>query len=1502
MFKRIIATLICVTFSFTNLQYVQAQDFSVNQLPVPGTMVGESAPFSPLALKGLVVNLQKPLEFQFIVDTGKGPQDTATIKDQANQLVKYFLAGLTIPEGDLWVNLSPYEKNRMVPVVLGQTDLGRDLLAQDYILKQLTASLIYPEKDLGKAFWSRVYAKAQAQFGTTNIPVNTFNKVWILPDQAQVFENKNAAYVTKSTLKVMLDEDYLALNKHLSSPNASVGDPEKAHSVASQIVRAIILPEITKEVNTGKNFAPLRQIYQALILAKWYKETIQNGLLDAVYTNKNKVAGVNLHDPAVKEQIYERYLKAYKKGAFNYIKEDPTPEGQIVPRKYFSGGTKFFGYEIDKTQNSRAMLSWKKLVGGALLLLTVALGPSALAQNRNNSLSREQTYKSGLNYIREFEDAHDLRIFFEGSEGILMSRQQMETIAKQIPNETERKVFRLAYLLGAYLPNYSGITAVMQQNMLNNSIPENGLARAFSNPDVIALIRDIDTWSQEDVEHYIPMIIHTITGTRSPGPIGASWSGENFDHLASVLKLAGLAQRSDRVKEAIYQGKINLPFTIAGVNEEEYYGAVPSVPQIEYKGFILNKGYEVRSRSTLDDDINKALIDAVWDIDEPNNRNAVRAGEIKLVNSLLSLGAEVNTKDIMGKTPLMYASEKGAYDIVTMLIGKGADVNSKAKNGDTALSLAQAKRDKKVVDILIAAGANQAMVHTQAQIKDAAMRKEEAPIKYGLPVVNLAISTENIKSGNVDIGRVEAWDENSLVAFFTGERDQYWSKFLEEILSYLQRYADEHGRSTTLTVREDNFELVGYMLDFFQEKKESGQYPNISLQPGRRFEAQPNAAMLIAKTRLKWVLNHNTGDELKAKLKPFLFRRIYIRNVIDYWKLEDAKVDFFVKTLKQFSDSNGEVVNDVIKQVKDYLASLMDEMESKSFYPQYNKLSDALLALGDIRSNSIYVDRGRSGEEPVPDTYDRFNDQIMRSVWYGDWSKERRDQAMLEKQKDAVMNIIAKAKIAFWAKTGNVDKIATLLNDRDENIHKAALKALVSLGDKRVTPLLLEELKRINDKYDPNISAIVDGLVNVGYNLVLLLSSNNSWVRSYSEYILGKQRIKEAVDPMLTILNSPEFYKSQTRSEHGKTIVLAEIRTIVDALGEIGDTRAVESVIKYLNYVIALDDKYYASEAAKTLGNLNDQRAVDPLFEILREIPFNPRGEIFKAFKKLATREKLVRLLIIILNKAEEGLKYSEYNQISDELHKAGSLEGQYIWVDRGTPEQGYYEDNSYFNGSISAMGGPDWVVDVPAQPDWRKEPRPDAAMLGLINFLRLRKLIKQYGQENEDVLGKILSRKPAGIVGNLLPFVEEAIKYTRERTSEAPYGYDFKVIFKPGHGTYSTGEDYFYEPEEDELYIERGDPLPPSGDMSHSEQDKAALAKAANALENGGIDLNQINVLWGGRKVSVQFDPAQLIELEQSDFKGFTPVITGFQYISSPFPLLGINRPAKDPEMLAKA
>jgi hypothetical protein len=85
----------------------------------------------------------------------------------------------------------------------------------------------------------------------------------------------------------------------------------------------------------------------------------------------------------------------------------------------------------------------------------------------------------------------------------------------------------------------------------------------------------------------------------------------------------------------------------------------------------------------------------------------------------------------------------------------------------------------------------------------------------------------------------------------------------------------------------------------------------------------------------------------------------------------------------------------------------------------------------------------------------------------------------------------------------------------------------------------------------------------------------------------------------------------------------------------------------------------------------------------------------------------------------------------------------------------------------------------------------------------------------------------------------------------------------------------------------------PDADEAMNTPKDKASIA-------NGGIDLDQINVLRNGKKVNVQFDPAQLNALEQGGFEGFTPVIINMTPISSPFQLLGINT-AEEPEAWAK-
>ena len=314
MFKKIWSLIVIVCFFLTTLcPLPKAHADSILGLPAPGTMVNLSPAYKPVIIKGLTVHKDNPFLFDFIVDVGQDSMSGEPLKKEGEKLIKYFLASLAIPDKDLWVNLSPYEKNRMIPEVLGQTDMGRDLLEQDYILKQITASLIYPEKQLGKTFWDKVYAKAQAMYGTTQIPVNTFNKVWIMADKAEIFEHNQTAFVVNQHLKVMLEEDYLALKKHADI--GVVSTKTSVNRIGSQIVRSVILPELEKEVNTGKNFANLSQIFNSIILSSWYKRNLKEALLNQVYANQAKVKGIDLNDPTVKQQIYEQYLKAYKKAS-----------------------------------------------------------------------------------------------------------------------------------------------------------------------------------------------------------------------------------------------------------------------------------------------------------------------------------------------------------------------------------------------------------------------------------------------------------------------------------------------------------------------------------------------------------------------------------------------------------------------------------------------------------------------------------------------------------------------------------------------------------------------------------------------------------------------------------------------------------------------------------------------------------------------------------------------------------------------------------------------------------------------------------------------------------------------------------------------------------------------------------------------------------------------------------------------------------------------------------
>ncbi len=336
-FKKIILWLVVFCFSINTLSFGLTNSYAQNSLGLPpvGKMVLSTPVFTPAIINGLTINPEKPFEFKFIVDTGNTNFSDSEFEQESKKLIKYFLAALTVPENEMWVNLSPAEKDRIISASFGQTEMGRDLLAEDYILKQLTASLVYPEDDLGEKFWSRVYKETFDTYGIATIPSDTFSRVWIVPDEALIYENGNSAFVVKSKLKVLMAEE--------ADHRSQVTSPQEEHQI-NEIIKDIVVPEIEREVNEGKNFATLRQIYNAVILAKWYKEHLKNSFLTNSYIDQNKIKGINIDDKEVNRKIYAQYLESLKKGVYSYIREDYDEKSQkVIPRKYFSGGVKLSG-------------------------------------------------------------------------------------------------------------------------------------------------------------------------------------------------------------------------------------------------------------------------------------------------------------------------------------------------------------------------------------------------------------------------------------------------------------------------------------------------------------------------------------------------------------------------------------------------------------------------------------------------------------------------------------------------------------------------------------------------------------------------------------------------------------------------------------------------------------------------------------------------------------------------------------------------------------------------------------------------------------------------------------------------------------------------------------------------------------------------------------------------------------------------------------------------------
>jgi len=291
--------------------------------------------FRPLHLRYLQYDPAQN-NFRLLIDKGtlKNPS-TSDLENTSKDLLKYFFIGLSLPNDAFWVNLRPDSPDNIIDDNLAQTDIGRVLLEADLELKKDTAKATSPETPEGQQYWNKLYQKAEELFGSQNVTIPTLTRPWIVPDEIIIRETTDSAYIYKATLKVMLEQDYL---KDDAVYNFKDDRLKALNEYSSQLIRETIIPKLTKEVNTAKKYAALRQVYYSLILSQWFKVKFayQNTTYSRLIESRN-ITSFTAKIPFSKGTYFNAYQKSFKDGEYNFQTPVSTPFGQVI-RSYFSGG------------------------------------------------------------------------------------------------------------------------------------------------------------------------------------------------------------------------------------------------------------------------------------------------------------------------------------------------------------------------------------------------------------------------------------------------------------------------------------------------------------------------------------------------------------------------------------------------------------------------------------------------------------------------------------------------------------------------------------------------------------------------------------------------------------------------------------------------------------------------------------------------------------------------------------------------------------------------------------------------------------------------------------------------------------------------------------------------------------------------------------------------------------------------------------------------------------
>ncbi len=248
--------------------------------------------FTSISLNYISVNTNS---FDYVIRAQKTSDlnQIVTLEKGTELSFASFLIGLVLPESEFWVNLNPWEPDRIIGKDLGSTDVGRIMLEADLQMKRSFSSHENPGNgDVGAQFWDILdQKKVELMNGiikkhsseiedVDDVQFSPVTRHWIVPDKVEAYENGDEIYIVSATLSInsepVSEQSTYSLENSQTISESTKADLNEAAKEYGRYVKELqekmILPLVVQEVNQGQNYSDLRQIYISLALAQWYRD------------------------------------------------------------------------------------------------------------------------------------------------------------------------------------------------------------------------------------------------------------------------------------------------------------------------------------------------------------------------------------------------------------------------------------------------------------------------------------------------------------------------------------------------------------------------------------------------------------------------------------------------------------------------------------------------------------------------------------------------------------------------------------------------------------------------------------------------------------------------------------------------------------------------------------------------------------------------------------------------------------------------------------------------------------------------------------------------------------------------------------------------------------------------------------------------------------------------------------------------------------------------------